>query len=382
MTLALQYDPLALATLADPYPIYATMRAEAPIFWHEQMQSWVLSRYQDCVDVFRNHEVFARDWRRVGEAIPQNRQSVQSVDPSEQGSLFMNAFHAQNLDAIGVRARAQLEQLFDGFGDRGFELTHEVAAPVSLAAISALLGIEQSELSAFSKLSEALARRMDVVIAPEAAGPGDMVRIQLNEIVDSWFRGADRLGMVADVMRTRANFDVAEHYVRNTTGVMYNAAYSTIYATTGNIVLTILQNPEVLDQIDGPGLLETAVDEMVRFDGPTQGTSRVATTDFEIGGTAVRAGEVVLPLLAAANRDPDQFADPDRLVLDRSPNKHLGFGWGLHACMGARLANVVLRELIAVLRERPVRLRLTAEPIRRHTATLRCIEELPVAFST
>jgi cytochrome P450 len=209
-----------------------------------------------------------------------------------------------------------------------------------------------------------------------------MVRIQLNEIVDSWFRGADRLGMVADVMRTRANFDVAEHYVRNTTGVMYNAAYSTIYATTGNIVLTILQNPEVLDQIDGPGLLETAVDEMVRFDGPTQGTSRVATTDFEIGGTAVRAGEVVLPLLAAANRDPDQFADPDRLVLDRSPNKHLGFGWGLHACMGARLANVVLRELIAVLRERPVRLRLTAEPIRRHTATLRCIEELPVAFST
>ncbi|WP_330343228.1 cytochrome P450 [Streptomyces sp. NBC_00557] len=111
-------------------------------------------------------------------------------------------------------------------------------------------------------------------------------------------------------------------------------------------------------------LLDTGVDELIRFDGPAQGTSRVATRRTTIRGTVIEPGQTVLTLMAAANRDPEQFPRPDELVLDRSPNPHLGFGWGPHACLGTIFGQLAVKQLVIGLLDAGTPLRLAGTPER------------------
>ncbi|WP_420821976.1 cytochrome P450 [Streptomyces avicenniae] len=145
------------------------------------------------------------------------------------------------------------------------------------------------------------------------------------------------------------------------------------------MLLTLLRHPEALATLADERLLISGVDELIRFDGPAQGTSRVAVWPTELHGVTVEPGQVVMTALAAANRDPDEFPEPDRLLLDRNPNRHLGFGWGVHACVGSAFGQLAIQEVVAALAAAPP-LRLAGEPVRRHTATVRSIAELPVSF--
>ncbi len=380
----IKYDPLAPATLADPYPIYAELRANAPVFWHEEMRSWVLTRYRDCHEVLRDHERFARDWRRVGETVAESSLSVQSLDPPAQAplrSLFMNSLHAQDLDGIGARARRKVDEIFGKLAQQAeFDMLSDVAAPLSLHIICDLLGVEQPELESFASVSDAIMRSMDVGLVPATAEPGRLARQRLSTLVESWFTAAGRPGLLLDVMRNKDAVAVPEVYVRNTARVMFQGGYSTMVAAIGNVVFALLGHPSAAQQLREPGLLTTGVDELVRYDGPVQGTSRVATRTTTIGDTPVERGQVVLALFAAANHDPEQFQQPDELLLHRSPNQHLGFGWGPHSCIGTVLAQIALRALVASLLAWPNPLRKTAVPRRRNTATMRSLDTLPVTF--
>ncbi|GIF01352.1 cytochrome P450 [Paractinoplanes rishiriensis] len=384
MTQELLYDPLEPATLEDPYPLYAEMRDKAPVLWHPQMKSWILTRYRDCRNVLRDHDLFARDRRRVGEEIPEFRQSLQSLDPPEQGplrSLLMNSLHSRDLDGIGVGARQQIAAIFERLAEREvFDFMSEIAAPIALTITADLIGVQEPDLQAYVAISEGIAQRMDAGLRPEAAALGDAARRELNQLVDRWFADVERPGLLNDVRRSAPRVDVPDYYIRNTTGVMFNASYGTVFATAGNVMSTFLHRPGALEQLRDERLLTTGVDELIRFDGPAQGTTRVATRRTMIGDTVIEPRQLVLTLMAAANRDPEQFATPDELVLDRSPNQHLGFGWGPHSCVGALFGRIAIRELIVGLHAAPTTLRLAGEPTRRRTATVRCIDVLPVTF--
>lgn len=384
VTSPLRYDPLDPGTLASPYALYARLREETPVFWHEQLASWVLTRYRDCRDVLRDHALFARDRRRVGEDVPEFRQSVQSLDPPDQTSLrglFINSLRAQDLDGIGRRARLQVADIFDRMSSRAeFNWMTEVAAPVSLSITAELLGVEEPELAPYVQISDALARRMDYGLLPGVVETGDRARKQFNALVDSWFETNDRPGTLHDVRKNAAKARLPEHYIRNTTSVTFNASFGTVYATAGNVALTLLQHPEALARLRDERLLDTGVDELIRFDGPAQGTSRVATGRTTIRGTVIEPGQTVLTLMAAANRDPEQFPRPDELVLDRSPNPHLGFGWGPHACLGTIFGQLAVKQLVLGLLDADAPLRLAGTPERRRTATVRSLDRLPVTF--
>ncbi|WP_329561375.1 cytochrome P450 [Kitasatospora sp. NBC_01266] len=384
MTVAPHYDPLDPAMLEDPYQHYADLRENHPIFWHEGMKSWVVTRYQDCRDVLRNNELFARDRRRVGEEIPEFRQSLQTLDPPSQAplrSLIMNAFRAQDLDAVGRRARGRIQQLFKDLAERdSFDWMSEVAAPVALSITADLLGVPEPDPGYYAEISEGIAQRMDAGLKPANIEQGDRARNQLNALAEEWFAGEDRPGVLKDIKDRAAEARMPMHYISNSTGMMFNASYGTVFATAGNAVLTLLQHPWALERLRDERLLGTGVDELVRYDGPAQGTSRVATRTTEIQGTTIEPGQIVLTLLAAANRDPREFPRPDELVLDRTPNRHLGFGWGTHACVGAMFGRVAVRELIVCLLAAPQRLRLAGEPTRRPTATVRSPGLFPVTF--
>lgn len=384
MTKVSLFDPFDPEMLENPYPRYSALQKEHPIFWHEGIQSWVVTRYRDCQEVLRNHEVFAINWSRLGEEVPTARQHLQSLDPPRQAplrSLIMNSLHAQDLDGIARRAREHIRRLFSALSLRpSFDWMTEVASPVALSITADLLGVEAPDHDSYMELSESIALRMDATLRPQNAARGDEARLRVNALADEWFVAEATSGLLKDVKANATRAQVPEHYVHNSVALMFNSSYGTIFATAGNAVLTLLKHPRALEQLRDERLLTTGVNELVRFEGPVQGTSRVVVRTTEIRGTTIEPGQIVMTALAAANRDPAEFPNPDDLVMDRNPNRHLGFGWGTHACVGSLVGQIAIQALIVCLLEKPVPLRLAGKPVRRQTATVRCMSALPVAF--
>jgi len=385
MLAAPTYDPLDTETLIDPYPALAALRAYAPASWHEGMRSWVLTRYGDCVAVLRDHEGFARDRRRVGVVVAEPSLSVQSMDPPDQApvrGLFVNALRAQDIRGIEHRAYVSLAERLQRLAvSESFDVMADVAVPFSLGVVSDLLGVEQPDVRSFSASSDAIMRSMDAGLDPAVVAPGICARAELTALVDSWFRSSTGPGLLADV---RAHADAGDSaidlYIRNTARVMFQGGYSTMVAAVGNVVDVLLRHPWALDAMRDPTVLNSGVDELVRFEGPVQGTSRIATRTCEIGGSTVHDGDIVLVHFAGANRDPAQFRKPNQLFLDRAEGRHLGFGWGTHSCIGTVSAQAALRALIRALHEQPCVLRATGAASRRRTATMRVFDHLPATF--
>jgi cytochrome P450 len=150
----------------------------------------------------------------------------------------------------------------------------------------------------------------------------------------------------------------------------------------GNGTLALLRHPAELRKLrDHPGLIGSAVEELLRFDGPVQRTARIPSEDITIGGQTIGKGELVMPFLGAADRDPAQFPDPDRLDLTRTDNRHIAFGMGIHFCLGAPLARMEGQIAIKTLLARLPRLTLaTDRPRFRQSLTLRGLQALPVSF--
>lgn len=381
-----RYDPLNPEILRNPYPALAEQREREPVFWHEDMDSWALTRYADSVRVLRDHATFARDPRRTGRTVPEPSLSVQTLDPPQQNrvrSLFMSALRAQDLAAVEDRARVLVRERLDQLAGGGpFDVVTEIAVPLSVAVVADLLGVEPPPYGEFAAVSDAIMRSMDGGLNPALVEPGRVARQQLSDLVDSWFVASARPGLLARVRQVTASDSDAltRLYVRNTARVMFQGGYSTLAAAVGNAVHTLLANPGTLDRMQDRALLATGVDELVRFDGPVQGTTRTAARSCRIGGVDIAAGQKVVPLFAAANRDPAAFTRADELVLDRSPNRHLGYGWGPHSCIGTTVAQAGLRALVAALNDHPARLAPAGDGVRRRTATIRAFDSLPATL--
>ncbi|MFI2415667.1 cytochrome P450 [Streptomyces sp. NPDC018947] len=381
-----RYHPLDEATLADPYPVLAALREQTPVAWHETMQSWLTSRYHDCLRVLRDHERFARDPRRLGLKVPDAHLSVQVLDPPQQAgvrSLFMSALHAQDLDtlqhSVGHLVRERLEQS----GAHPVEAMSQLAQPVALAATTGLLGVTPPPLAEWAATSDTIMRSMDAGLDPELVEPGRHARTQLSDLVASWFTTTGRPTGLLGHVRTRAAAAGPEQaaYMRHTARVMFQGGYSTLTAALGNLLHALAHHPELRSVLrENRHLVRTAVDELVRYDGPVQGTTRLATGDVTIRGVRVRRGQKVTVLFAAANRDPDAFADPDRIVVDRTPNQHLGYGWGTHACLGTVMAQRVLAVLVDALLDTQVWPCPAGPAIRLRTATMRTFARLPLSL--
>ncbi|MFF5859861.1 cytochrome P450 [Streptomyces sp. NPDC012751] len=381
-----RYDPLGAEILRDPYPVLAELRMRAPVFWHAGMDSWALTRYADCVRVLRDHETFARDPRRTGGTVPEPSLSVQTLDPPQQSrvrSLFMTALRAQDLTGVEDRARVRVRERLDQLAGGGpFDVVAEVAVPLSVAVVADLLGVEPPPYGEFAAVSDAIMRSMDGGLNPALVEPGRIARQQLSDLVDSWFAASARPGLLARVRQATAADAGAltRLYVKNTARVMFQGGYSTLAAAVGNAVHTLLAYPKALDRMRDRALLATGVDELVRFDGPVQGTTRTAVRSCRIGGVDITPGQKIVPLFAAANRDPAAFTRADKLVLDRTPNRHLGYGWGPHSCIGTTVAQAGLRALVAALNDHPARLAAAGEGVRRRTATMRAFDTLPAVL--
>ncbi|GAA4238074.1 hypothetical protein GCM10022254_52450 [Actinomadura meridiana] len=387
---ACHYDPLAPETLYDPYPVLAELRRTDPVFWHAGMRSWVVTRYDDCVRVLRDHRAFARDPRRAGGVVPDSGLSVQTLDPPHQGwvrSLFMSAVRAQDLGAIESRAYRLVTDRLDGLTGAGsFDVMAELAVPLAVTVVADLLGVQAPPHQEYAAISEAIMRSMDGGLDPAVVEPGQAARRALSDLVASWWDASERPGVLTQVRETvgPAVDPLSYLYVRNTARVMFQGGYSTLAAAAGNVIHTLLARPDALKAMRRAELRATGVEELVRFDGPVQGTTRHAMVGCRIGGAEISPGQKIVALFAAANRDPAAFPDPDQLRLGRTPNRHLGYGWGPHACIGTIAAQAGLRGLVGALADQATGNRAVlvpdGDPVRRPTATLRAFASLPAVL--
>ncbi|WP_229402214.1 cytochrome P450 [Micromonospora okii] len=376
------YDPLAPAVIADPYPSYRALRENDPVYWHGFLDSWVVTSHAQCRQVLGDTTNFGSDFRRVGIEIPDTQLSVQSLDPPEHGAirhLLVSALHEQPPGTVRAQfAEIAARQLAELSGRPGpVDLVSRFARPVALRTITGFLGVPSPDGARFEQWSNAIVRSMDAGIEPDRAEPGNQARAELSRLVAGWLADADERGFLGAARRAARDQGVPAAVLANSTRAVLHAGYESVSRLLGAVLARLVRQPELLA---GPEDADDAlVDELVRLDGPVQADARVCVRDHTVGGRAVRRGDVLVLFIAAANRDPAVFPDPDAVLLTRRRGLHLAFGRGAHACLGAGLATLQLREVLGALRRSGLRLAPAGPPTYEPTATLRGLADLPVS---
>ena len=390
-TAAIGFDPSDPAFLADPYPVYARLRDEPGLVHYEHNGWWLASRHADVDGMLRSRQlgrVFVpkQPYERFAPWNLVNEHAMLELEPPDHTrlrKLVSHAFTPRRVEALRGRVRELADELIDDLvAGGGGDLLHDLAEPLPVAVISELLGIEGQERDLLRPWSNAIvalyepeadasaeeaaiaaAREftdyLDVLIARRRETPGDDL---LSALVQLQVEG-DRL--------TR-NELVA------TAVLLLNAGHEASVNVLGNGVVAMLREGQWDRLVADPTLAPTAVEEAIRFDMPLSVFTRTVMEDVTIGEHELQEGQVVGLLLASANRDPAVFAGADEMDVARSPNPHVGFGAGIHFCLGAALARVELQEAFTQLAVRVPGLALVDEPPRRASYQFRGYTAVPV----
>ncbi len=394
MSEVLTYNPFLAEVREDPYPHYRELREAEPVHRSPFMDMWVLTRYEDVALVLRDQR-FSADrtkWNGVREVENfQPTRSLLSLDPPDHTRLrhlVSKAFTPRIVEQLRPQAQVIVDEALEKAAARGaMELIEDLAYPLPVAVIARMLGVPEEDWPRFREWSRVLVSSLDPVAFPSPEMLAALTAAQ--EALLDYLRGIvaqrrrePRPDLISDLIAVEEQGDVLnERELLVMLNLLLVAGHETTVNLIGNGMLALLRHRDQLALLRArPGLIETAVEELLRFDSPVQLTGRIAAQDCTLGGQHIGQGQLVLTLLGAANRDPQQFADPDRLDLTRSPNQHFSFGRGIHFCLGAPLARLEGRIAIGSLVERFPRLMLAGEPVRGETITLRGLTRLPLAL--
>jgi cytochrome P450 len=395
---ALAFDLRALPDdfYEDPYPWYHRLRAHDPV--HRCPDgSWFLTRYDDCVAVYQDHARFSSDKRvefhpKFGDSplFEHHTTSVVFRDPPDHTrirKLFAPAFTPKALAALEPRIEALVDRLLDAAAARGgMDVVGDFAVAVPVQLIGDMLGISQDERGPLRGWSLAILGALE-------PAPGTQHLDAGNRAVEEF---KDYLRRLIAERRRRSSQDpgeilsallVAEDEGQRLTEVellhqcifLLNAGHETTTNLIANGVLALLAHRDQWERLrHEPGLIASAVEELLRYESSNQLGNRRALTRAKIGDVELPEGALVTLGIGAANRDPAQFPDPDRLDIVRSPNRHLAFITGIHACAGMWLARMEGRVALGRLAQRFPGLRLAGPPVRGRRARFRTLVALPV----
>jgi pimeloyl-[acyl-carrier protein] synthase len=402
-SISLRDELLGPGYLTDPYPVYRRLREEAPVFWFEPWGAWILTRYADVLDVLREEgkrfSVVGRI-RRAVSALPEPMHDEMAPivdhfsvgllhsdppDHSRLRGLISEAFTPKSIAESRGWISELVDQLLDSLdGRQRFDLLHEFAFPLPAIVVAHVLGMPGQDrfrgkgwadaVSAFfgsNRLTPEVARHGQANLLEARAYLADLAAARRadpqDDVVSRLVAAQDRGEPISDaeLLSTCMTFLVGGHET------------TTALITSGLLSLSRAPDEEARLRAND-SLIPTAVEEFLRFESPNQRIIRIALQDVEIGGKQIEKGQSVMLLLGAANRDPDQFPDPDRLDVGRERNKHLAFAMGAHFCIGAPLARLEGQIAFeAILRRYPT-LKIDVEPEWIGSPTLRLLRELQV----
>ena len=381
----------------DPYPHYERFRGAEPLL-RVADTIWFALGHGDVTNLLR-HPGMSTDeshaTTEIGKTGPGEvkTQSLLFMDPPDHTrlrNLVARAFTPRRIEGLRAATEAITAELLDAMvADRApVDLIQAFAYPLPVRVICSLLGIPAADEAVFTGWSRGIARSLDPTILRSAEIDAAIeqarreLRAYLGDLLE--FRrktpGDDLLSGLAAVEADGDRISSGE--VLSLAVLLLVAGHETTVNLIGNGVLALLRAPDQLAVLRrSPDLVGPAVDELLRFDGPVQITQRIATEDMEVVGCKVRGGDEILLVLGAANRDPAVFAEPQRLDVTRDARRHVGFGGGIHHCLGAVLARMETQIALANLLDRFGRIELAGAPVRRPTFTLRGLESLPVALA-
>jgi cytochrome P450 len=388
----LGFEPGHLGFLTDPYPVYARLREQPGLVHYERNGWWLASRHADVDAMLRNGElgrVFIpkQPYERFAPWNLVNEHAMLEMEPPDHTrlrKLVSHAFTPRRVEALRERVRVLADELIDGLIDAGgSDLLHDLAEPLPVAVISELLGIQGEEQDLLRPWPNAIV----ALYEPEADASVEDAAItaarEFTEYLDALIarrRQAPGEDLLSALVQLQLEGDrLTRDELVATAVLLLNAGHEASVNVLGNGVVAMLRQGEWARLVADPSLAPTAVEEAIRFDMPLSVFTRTVFTDVRVGGHELREGQVVGLLLASANRDPATFDEPDRMDITRSPNPHVGFGAGIHFCLGAALARVELQEAFRQLAVRVPKLTLADEPPRRRSYQFRGYARIPVS---
>lgn len=386
---------------ADPHPVYHRLREEAPVLHVPQWDEYVLTRHADCEAVLRDPRFSSNPvHRRLDLAAEMQDMRTQLSGTSVNVLLFIDppdhtrirrlvskAFTPRRVEEMRSHIRQIVDGLLDEAQEKGeLDVVLDLGYQVPVTVICEMLGVPKEDRHLFHEWSSQATRLLDGVIPAdefERAIWGAMSIINyLNGIIDERRTSPGDDLLSALIAAEEEGEVLTEEELRSTTLLLFVAGHETTLNLIGNGMHALLRHPEQLSRLaHDPGLIQPAIEELLRYDGPVHLTGRVATEDIDVNGFTVEKGQQVVTLLAAANRDPAEFPEPDRLDIGREPNHHLAFSHGLHYCLGASLARVEGQAAIGSLVQRFPKMELVTDEVRyRDHFVLRGLEELRVSL--
>jgi cytochrome P450 len=369
------YEPYRQDILADPYPAYETLRRTSPVYRCEAGDFYVLSRYQEVSQAARAHAVFSsRDGIGLNRT-PGVPMMIMQDPPNHTRlrAVVSKAFNPRTIASLEGRVRAIAAGLLDAALGRGrFDLVEDVAVPLPLLVIAEMLGVEPERYPDFKRWTDA---------ALGALSTGGISFEAAARYMAAWpeFK-AYFLGMLAQqreqpqdnllsaLVAARVDGDaLSPSEILNFCLLLLIAGTETTMNLIGNAVLALLVHPAEAARLRrDPGLVPALIEETLRWDAPVQGTFRTTLCDVILAGSAIPKGSRVLLLWGSAGRDEERYPEPERFDLGRAHEHHLGFGAGIHTCLGGPLARLEGRVLFEELLARGVTLRLDPErPVER-----------------
>ncbi len=382
--------------LGDPYPAFAWMRKNAPVHWDERRGVWIVTRWTDVVRVVKNADLFCS-----GQGIRPNdntKAGLITMDEPRHGPVrrrVERGFTPSRIALLKPRIRSIVDRAIDRIAGRGeCEFVSAIAAEVPVIVIAELLGVPVDHRAMFLEWS-------DEILAQDGHAPGTpdherawTARADLADylrVIIENRRAEPRNDLVSVLVQTSADglletdqADLNDDELIGFLLLLLVSGNGTMRHSISGGMWAFSRFPEQWQRLRRePGLMATAVEEIVRWTSPVMNMRRTATRDAELGGQKIREGDQVVVFFASANRDEEVFDVPDEFRIDRSPNPHLGFGSGPHYCLGANLARMEIRIVFEQLLRRLPDIHVPAgtKPTFMRSAVLRGIESMPVEFT-
>lgn len=397
----LDWNPADPATRADPYPVFSRMRDEDPCHWSPRLRSWVLTRYADiramCLDrdgvsSDRLRPFFASlpggEASRIADIVRFLSLWMVFKDPPEHTRLRRltgKVFTTRAMQAMRPEAERIAERLLDAIGERDrFDLVADYAGPLPCLVIMAMLGVPAEEMAEVKRLSDEIAlfigssRTTPEKYDTAEVATREMARFFERLIADR--RRAPRHDALSELVHLRDDGDAfTDDELVATCILMLFAGHETTTNHIANGMLALMRFPDQMARLRAdPGLAASAVEELLRYDGPSGAQVRIVRTAQRLHGRALEPGQRVFMMLNAANRDPEAYADPDRLDLGRDGVPHLAFGFGGHICLGFPLARTEGAVALPALLRRYAHMQPTCEPEWIDSLVFRGMKALPV----
>jgi cytochrome P450 len=396
------YHLLDPEVLADPYPLYQRLRSESPVHWDPYLHAWIVTRYEDVITVLTRFSAERAPSPEYFEALgapevsPIARVMIKQMlfldapAHTRLRKLASGAFMPARVRVLRDHIQEIATRLIDDIqirGDGRLDLLADFAEPLPAIVTAEMLGVPVEDHVRLKNWSATFAEMLGNFQHNPDRLPAVLEAV---ECLTAYFQDAihqqrktPRDGLIHVLMTSEVDGDrlTDEEVIANCIVTMVGGLETTTNLI-GNGMLSLLRNPRQMARLRAePDILPAAVEELLRYESPSQHTARLAPDDVVLGGKLIRKRQAVIAVMAAGNRDPERFPDPDRLDFDRPDNRHLAFGWAAHFCFGAPLARIEGHIAFETLLRRFPELRQTGAPlVWRENLGLRGLKSLPLCY--